>query len=188
MDKIDLRIVKTYAKLTAALSEMMNEKPFDDITVFDLCERACVRRATFYKHFKDKYDFLREVTKRIIKECASSILASEKCNISAEEYLTKFVDEVIVYFEKNPSILSNMLDSNTFHVMFDIITDCTHSALIEKLIDANSLGANLTTDLMLTADFINGGIANILLEWLKNPTVEKNVLLIKIKEILAKMF
>lgn len=187
-DKVDLRIIKTHNKLTAALSEMMNEMPFDDITVFDLCERANIRRATFYKHYKDKYDFLRGVTTRIIDEISQSLFSSEYDLSSPVVYFTSFVNEIIVYFEKRPVILSNMMCSNTFPIMYDIITSCTQTALLNSLSIVKSGGSNFTTDVSLTANFINGGIASILLEWFKNPTVSKEILLSSINEILAKMF
>ena len=37
----------------------MSEKPFEEITINDLCNSAMIRRTTFYKHFSDKYDFFR---------------------------------------------------------------------------------------------------------------------------------
>lgn len=45
--KTDLRVIKTCNKLGFALRDMLTERSFDDITVFDLCEKAGVRRATF---------------------------------------------------------------------------------------------------------------------------------------------
>lgn len=186
--KVDLRIVKTHSKLTAALSEMMNEMAFDDVTVFDLCEKANVRRATFYKHFKDKYDFLKGVTTKIISDIELSLVSDEYSLLSPVNYFTHFVDGVIVYFEARPVILKNLLNSNTFPIMFDIITSCTHSALVDRLNDAKRDGANLTTDVLFTANFINGGIANILLEWFREHKLDKEVLLMRISEVLAKIF
>ncbi len=55
---LDLRIRKTYIALTNTLIEMMEEAPFEDIRVSDLCDRAMVRKSTFYKHFADKYELL----------------------------------------------------------------------------------------------------------------------------------
>ena len=187
-DKIDLRIVKTYSKLKDALSEMMQDKPFDDITVFDLCEKAGVRRATFYKHFKDKYDFLKSTTATIINDIATLLSYADYNLLSPVDYFTRFVNEIIVYFEDRPHILANILNSNVFPILFDIIIGCTHSALLENLYDAKKVGVNITTDITFTADFINGGIANILLEWFKSPTVTKELLLSRINELLAKIF
>ena len=56
-EKTDLRIIKTHKALCEAFAELLETKSFEDITVNELCDKALVRRPTFYKHFADKYDF-----------------------------------------------------------------------------------------------------------------------------------
>ena len=55
--KIDLRVEKTYLLLHNAFTQLLEEKRFEDFTVNELCERAMIRRTTFYKHFADKYEY-----------------------------------------------------------------------------------------------------------------------------------
>jgi len=54
--KVDARVRKTRDALGDALVELMQEKPFDSITVQDVLDRANVGRSTFYSHFSDKDD------------------------------------------------------------------------------------------------------------------------------------
>ena len=63
--KVDLRIRRTYKLLLEALEGLINEQPFEKITVTDICDRAMVHRTTFYKHFEDKYHLLRFGIKEI---------------------------------------------------------------------------------------------------------------------------
>ena len=56
--KIDARVRRTRDALGDALVELMQEKPFDSITVQDVLDRAQVGRSTFYSHFTDKDDLL----------------------------------------------------------------------------------------------------------------------------------
>jgi AcrR family transcriptional regulator len=56
--QLDLRIQKTRKALTGALYDLLCEKSLDDITVTELCNRAVIRKATFYKHFGDKTELL----------------------------------------------------------------------------------------------------------------------------------
>ena len=51
--KLDFRIEKTYMSLHNAFTTLIEERHFEDFTVNDLCERAMIRRTTFYKHFAD---------------------------------------------------------------------------------------------------------------------------------------
>lgn len=54
---VDLRIKKTYRALFDAFTELLEEHRFEDLTVAMLCDRAMIRRTTFYKHFRDKNDY-----------------------------------------------------------------------------------------------------------------------------------
>src|SRR3990170_2217638 len=54
----DLRVRRTRELLQKALLETANEKGFAHVTVRDITERAMVNRATFYRHYQDKYDLL----------------------------------------------------------------------------------------------------------------------------------
>lgn len=69
---MDIRAQRTQELLRAALEELLEERDIEDITVSELCERSTVRRATFYRHFEDKYAFfewyLASITERFLAE------------------------------------------------------------------------------------------------------------------------
>jgi AcrR family transcriptional regulator len=54
--KEDQRVRRTRDRLGDALVELLVQKPFDDITVQDVLDRAGVSRSTFYTHYRDKND------------------------------------------------------------------------------------------------------------------------------------
>ncbi len=56
--KTDARVRRTRDALGDALVALMQEKPFDTITVQDVLDRAKVGRSTFYTHYSDKDDLL----------------------------------------------------------------------------------------------------------------------------------
>jgi len=56
--KTDRRVDKTNKALRKAISELIEEKPYEDITVTELVERANIARSSFYAHFRDKDDLL----------------------------------------------------------------------------------------------------------------------------------
>ena len=55
---IDRRIAKTQNALRHAISGLIDEKPYEQITVKDIIDRANVARSSFYAHFRDKDDLL----------------------------------------------------------------------------------------------------------------------------------
>ncbi|GLV56823.1 TetR family transcriptional regulator [Dictyobacter sp. S3.2.2.5] len=59
-EQADLRVRRTHKLLWEALMAELSERPFEEITVKDICERAMVHRTTFYKHYEDKYALLEQ--------------------------------------------------------------------------------------------------------------------------------
>src|SRR6059058_5315500 len=56
--KTDARVRRTRDALGDALIALMQEKPFETITIQDVLDRAHVSRSTFYSHYTDKDDLL----------------------------------------------------------------------------------------------------------------------------------
>ena len=55
--KTDKRIRRTRDTLGDALVDLIQEKPFDEITVQQILDRAGVGRSTFYEHYATKTIF-----------------------------------------------------------------------------------------------------------------------------------
>ena len=53
---VDPRIIKTHRAIRKAFVELLHEKPFAQISVQDILERAPVNRSTFYKYYSGKSD------------------------------------------------------------------------------------------------------------------------------------
>ena len=60
-EQTDLRIRRTQKFLQEAMIELITEQGFDAITVGDIAERAMINRATFYRHYQDKYDLVAKI-------------------------------------------------------------------------------------------------------------------------------
>ena len=60
----------TYVKkqITAALLDLLKEKPLSDISVSELTSRAEIGRVSFYRNYQSKEDILKEESDRLIKE------------------------------------------------------------------------------------------------------------------------
>ena len=55
---IDKSINRTDYVIVGAFNELVVKQDFEKISVKDICELAGVSKATFYRHFKDKYDVM----------------------------------------------------------------------------------------------------------------------------------
>jgi len=79
--KADRRVVHTRDILGDALITLMHEKPFDEITVQQVLDRAGVSRSTFYTHYRDKDDlFLSDVEDFLSSVCTMLSRRDEKSN------------------------------------------------------------------------------------------------------------
>jgi len=65
-NQADLRVRRTHKLLWEALLAELAERPFEDITVKDLCARAMVHRTTFYTHYVDKYALLEQGMRELV--------------------------------------------------------------------------------------------------------------------------
>ncbi len=130
--KLDLRVQKTRAALTGALYDLMCERSLDDITVTALCERAVVRKATFYKHFGDKTELLvymiREMQRLSEEQNAIGYDPADPASYYAGvfRYLMDFVDS-------NERFVVNVLCSSAGSAVRDILEDQIRSAIDSHL-------------------------------------------------------
>ena len=56
--KEDLRYLRTNKKLYETFYSLLKEMVVDDMTVTVVCDAAKLNRATFYKHFNDRFEFI----------------------------------------------------------------------------------------------------------------------------------
>lgn len=69
----DPRAVRTQSLLKRAFIELMEEREFEQITVADISERATVKRATFYLHYKDKTDLMNQCIDETLNELHENV-------------------------------------------------------------------------------------------------------------------
>ena len=72
-EQTDLRIRRTHKFLQEAMIELITEKGFDAITVGDIAERAMINRATFYRHYQDKYDLVEHIVEEAMNTLFEAI-------------------------------------------------------------------------------------------------------------------
>jgi AcrR family transcriptional regulator len=59
--KADRRSQRTYRLVSSAFAELIVEKPYEEILVQDILDRADIGRTTFYAHYFDKEDVLNNI-------------------------------------------------------------------------------------------------------------------------------
>jgi len=65
---VDMRVVKTKKNIGEALIRLLKQKPFEKITVSEICREGMTSRITFYTYYQDKYALIDEMFVEYIKE------------------------------------------------------------------------------------------------------------------------
>lgn len=65
-EKKDRRVRRTEKQLEEALIKLLQKKSIQRITVKELAEEADITRATFYQHYRDPYDMLKDMQDDIL--------------------------------------------------------------------------------------------------------------------------
>ena len=149
---MDLRTRKIYDSLTDAMKQLLAEKSFEEITVGELCERARTRRATFYSHFSDKYEFfafmLGEMRERIWENAKEALTTD-----SPAAYARAMIDIGLSFVEENREILTRLEKNETVNGLLMTITDRLNQ---EQMGSASVLPAELRDE--VTAQFLIGAL------------------------------
>ena len=145
---------------------MLSEKKFENITVNEIAERANVRRATFYKHFADKYDFLAYYVHSIRVNFDSSG-HSVKPDATAKYYID-YARALIDRFDGNEAIVKNILESELFGTILTIAVTENLKDTREKLTASVRKGMQLPASIDMIADMLIGGLATAILYWFKD--------------------
>ena len=66
MNKNESKYFNTAIRMDEALITLLEKKDFEYITIMEICETAGVNRSTFYLHYENTSDLLRETTRYII--------------------------------------------------------------------------------------------------------------------------
>ena len=159
--KLDLRIEKTYLALHNAFTALLEEKRFEDFTLNELCERAMIRRTTFYKHFADKYEYFAFYMKEICAEFQNQ-LPPDVTSISVNDYFLHMCRELLRFIDKHEKLVKNLLNSSMAPVLTDSLLEQIMHDVLDALRSMNTSGKMTSGQMEDIAAFYSGGIVNSL--------------------------
>lgn len=155
-ERLDFRIQRTYKLLTKSLFELLEEKEFKSITVGELCERAMIRRATFYKHFSDKYEFFAFAVRETL-DLFSAEVKLEYDVENPESFYIKLMELAVRFSDENRSLVNTIFNSATPQ-MLDILYDELEARILLHLRAGEAAGSTFPARVELLAVLISGAI------------------------------
>lgn len=163
--KIDFRVQRTYTTLQNALLDLLSEKKFEDITVGELCEKAMIRRATFYKHFGDKYELF-SFSIRELQEEFKQKNSLEYDRKRPQTFYVSMIDHSLQFVEQHNNMLQSLIKSDNSHILFNILSNEIEFDIRSHLRQDASNGAILPAKPELLAAVITGALVNTMKWWI----------------------
>ena len=157
--KVDLRVKRTNKLITQAFIKLLRSKTFDKITINDISDEAMINRATFYSHFKDKFDLFEQIIDKFLGEFAA-VLDEENLIEKNSVNVKKIEGSLATFYEfvqENPDLARIIVThSNT-----EILSERLLAILSERYSEIfNALDVR-NDNLKIPTDFVVSYITSI---------------------------
>lgn len=157
--KSDQRVVLTKRLLQEGLFHLLETRKIDEISVSALCAEAGINRATFYRHYAQPRDILREARRSLISNVQSINAA-----IQGEVELRSWLESLCRYFYENRKLLCILFETRSDDEFVEIISELCSGRLYS--LHSKVFGTLDEASLKLTACGYAGGFFYILRQWL----------------------
>lgn len=165
-DHLDLRQRKTRKLLVEALAQLLVERPYQELSVVDICNRAMVHRTTFYAHFNDKQELLRYLLEGLERECAATCLPRDP-ERGPREYLLTAARNVFQFFAQRRDLYRACLSSGA-DAQAHTMEDCAAGELCRLLSEPRFRTASPQVDPQVAAHFYTGAMLALIRWWLSS--------------------
>ena len=109
-EKVDRRVKKTRRQLRAALTTLLLEKSFDAISVREISELADVNRGTFYTHYRDTTDLLRQLENMFLDSLQEINVTVKRQDWESATYA--YLEKVLALCYENADIYRALICAN----------------------------------------------------------------------------
>ncbi len=160
MEKENQRIAISKRLLKEALLDLIKEKDISKISITELCEKAQINRATFYRHYNVPQDVLIDIELELIDK-AQNIAPLPTTIKGALPYLEKMFTYAYDNAELVRTLIANDADRNFAHLL-DL---CNNSIFQTRVHLVNGEKLDQDTIKLLTA-YLGGGGYYLVRAWL----------------------
>ncbi len=163
--KTDLRVQRTYKMLVEALLDALKEKNFDDITVGEICERAMVRRATFYKHFGDKFELFAFAIRQLQVQFKEEH-AYEYDQDDPRTFYIAMIDSALEFVEEHSEVFNSVMESSNSKVLLEMLSEEIRNDISTHLKDRHIDEAELPINIDLISAITTGALIYTMEWWI----------------------
>ena len=172
--KIDRRIVRTKRLIRDALTDLLEEKSFEEITVKDITDTADINRGTFYLHYDSKYALLKKSEDEILDEMKESLKKISTSMIIHSQSQNEPVPFLVNLFEtlhQNAHFMKVILGPKGDPVFQVKIKNFMRDNFLEKVMQ-HSKGENLLVPIEHLMAYVSSAHLGVIQQWLETDTKE----------------
>ncbi|MBR1938599.1 MAG: TetR/AcrR family transcriptional regulator C-terminal domain-containing protein [Spirochaetales bacterium] len=143
--------------LVESFRELAQNRTIDKITIKDIVDNCEYSSATFYRHFKDKYDLIAWAYSQDIEIVISKVIQAEK---SWKESLF----ETAKYYSEHKEYLENLLLHTSGYDAFVLnMTEINYKALMKMMVKA---GGPVDDEMKMVIRIYVSGTVCLTCEWI----------------------
>ena len=178
MNKSESKYFNTAIRFDKALLSLLEKKPFEYITISEICEKAKINRSTFYLHYENTVDLLKETTRYVLDNFSSYFSSDvvsdnmdkvttkyENCDLQELDFINeKYLYPYLLFIKENQGVFSAILSqpkafatTDIFHGLFENV--------FKPILDKFHYPRDEQNYVMM---FYLSGITAIITEWLKD--------------------
>lgn len=165
-DNLDLRQRKTRRQLVQALVDLMEERPFAELSVTDICRRAMVHRTTFYAHFTDKQELLHYLLAQVERECIDVCIPQEAG--TPRQFFLEAARRTLTFFRARKALYRACIESGA-DTQTRLLEDAAANELCARMSRPPFPDAMPGVDPRIAARFYVGAMLSLLRWWLISP-------------------
>lgn len=170
-DSIDKRSLQTKKIIKDTLSDLIEEKGFNAISVTDLTKRANINRGTFYIHYADKYDLLEQVEEELIKEIqehTKNVDCLDLLNINLVNDSDPFTIRLLEYIKENASFIKAILGPKGDPMFRIKLKKLIEANLFEKQLSSQYNPRNMLVEEEYFISYVLSAHLGVIMHWLEN--------------------
>ena len=125
LKKEDRRVRRTKKLLTQALTELLQKKQVNEITVKELTDLADMNRGTFYMYYKDIFDMLEKIEDELFQKL--DVIAQSHEHGDPTQQVKPILLDLFRFIEENQEMCRVLLspngDMNFLHRLYEAIRE-----------------------------------------------------------------
>ena len=171
LKKEDRRVRRTKKLLTQALTELLQTKQINEITVKELTDLADMNRGTFYLYYKDIFDMLEKIEEELFQKLDAIAQTHEHGDLT--EQVKPILLDLFHFIHENQEMCRVLLsphgDMNFLHRLYEAIRERCHE------IWGDQVGSVSEKEFDYRYSFVVFGCAGMIRAWVNRNCQETDM-------------